>query len=476
MKLQRTPSLRRALLLNLSVPTSVLAIVLAVAGSLLINRTVETAFDRVLDGSVRAIAERVTVEDNEVTVDLPQVALGMLETRANDSIYYSVSYRGASVTGYQDLPLADMAELQPGVVKHFDAAYKGAPVRVAALAQRAYGKPQPVLVEVAETKNGRTATQHELLLALMALEAGIILSATVLGWFAVKRGLMPLVELGHEIDARQVRTGGSLQPLDLAGIPNEVHPPVQAINQLFGRLEIAIKVIRDFIADASHQMKTPLASLRVHLALLERSAVHQPSELETIAEIEKSTKHLDRLVAQLIALARAEESAVSDESRQAPSDVLAVTADVMSMLAPLAAARNVELAFEADVDSAHARIQQPILHEVLTNLIDNAIRYSGDGGSVIVRVFADGEQCAVRVCDDGPGIARELHERVFDRFYRVPSANRPPGSGLGLSIVRALLQQSVATIQLADGIGGKGLSVTVRFARLMNGAVGFRDR
>jgi len=472
MKLQRAPSLRRTLLLNLSVPTSVLAVILGVAGSLLINRTVETAFDRVLDGSVRAIAERVAVEDNEVTVDLPQVALGMLETRANDSIYYSVSYLGAPVTGYQDLPLADMTELQPGIVKHFDFSYKGAPVRLAALAQRAYGKPEPVLVEVAETRNGRMATQRELLLALAALEGGIIVTATVLGWFAVKRGLMPLVALGREIDERQVRTDDSLRPLDLGRIPLEVHPPVQAINQLFGRLEIAIQVIRDFIADASHQMKTPLASLRVHLTLLERSAVHQPSDLETIAEIGKSTKHLDRLVAQLIALARAEENAVSDESRQTPSDLVAVTADVISAQARVAATKNVELAFEAKVNSTCARIPEPILYEILTNLIDNAIRYSGNGGSVIVRVFVDGAQCAVQVSDNGPGIPPDLRERVFDRFYRVPSVNRPPGSGLGLSIVHTLLQQNAATIQLGDGIEGKGLSVTVGFARLVTDAVG----
>ena len=246
-----------------------------------------------------------------------------------------------------------------------------------------------------------------------------------------------------------------------------MHPPVQAINQLFERLEIAIKVIRDFIADASHQMKTPLASLRVHLTLLERSAVHQQSDLETIAEIERSTKHLDQLVAQLIGTARAEENTVSDEGRHARSDLpTEVTANIISLLAPLASTANVELAFEADVASASAGIEQWVLHEVLTNLIDNAIRYSANGGSVIVRVFADVEHCAVTVSDDGPGIPRELRERVFDRFYRVPSANRPPGSGLGLSIVRTLLQPSSATIQLADGIGGKGLSATVKFPDL----------
>lgn len=462
---QHAPSLRRLLLLNLLVPTSVLAIALGVAGAFLIDRTVETAFDRVLDGSVRAIAERITVEDDEVTVDLPQVALGMLETRASDSIYYSVSYGGTAVTGYDDLPLAEVAKQPRNAVKHFNVTYKGAPVRLAALAQQVYGKPEPVLVEVAETRNGRNATQRELLLALAGLELGIILTAAVLAWFAVQRGLAPLVELGRDIDDRQIRTGESLQPLNLAKIPVEVHPPVRAINELFGRLETAINVLRDFIADASHQMKTPLASLRVHLALLERSTGPLPADLDTIAEIEKSTRHLDRLVAQLIALARAEESAVSDEGHHAQSDLAAVAADVVSVLAPIAAAKDVELALEAEPHAVVAGIDPTVLQEALTNLVDNAIRYNRSGGSVTVRVCDEGERCAVQICDDGPGIAPEFRARVFDRFYRMPSTDRPPGSGLGLSIVRTLLRQSSADIHLADGDGGNGLTVTVSFAK-----------
>lgn len=462
---QHAPSLRRVLLINLLVPTSVLAVALGVAGALLIDRTVETAFDRVLDGSVRAIAERITVEDDEVSVDLPQVALGMLETRANDSVYYSVSYNGVAVTGYQDLPLAELPRQARSAVTHFDFIYKGAPIRLAALAQPVYGKPEPVLIEVAETRNGRNATRRELLLALAGLEAGIILTAAVLGWLAVKRGLAPLADLGREIDARQIRTGEGLQPLDLAAVPEEALPPARAINQLFERLDAAIKVIRDFIGDASHQMKTPLASLRVHLALLERSGP-QPADRDTITEIEKSTRHLDRLVAQLIALARAEESAINDDGAQARCDLVAAAADAVSALAPIAATKDVEIALEAGPSPVFAAIEPVVLHEVLTNLIDNAIQYNRSGGSVTVHVLG-GTRCAIQVCDDGPGIAPELRARVFDRFYRVPSADRPPGSGLGLSIVRTLLQQSSAAIRLDDGPDGKGLTVTIDFVASM---------
>jgi two-component system sensor histidine kinase TctE len=456
--------LRRALLLNLLVPTSVLAVALGVGGLLLINETIERAYDRVLDGSVKAIAERVSVEDGEIAVDLPQVALGMLETRANDSVYYNVSYDGTLVTGYSDLPLIDSAGVRAGSVSHFDLRYKGTPVRVAAMVQPVYGKPHPVLVEVAETKNGRTAAQRELLFFLAALESGIIAAAAALGWLAVRRGLSPLVDLGREIDERQIEAGRSLKPLNLASIPYEAHPPVRAMNQLFERLEAAIQVIRDFIADASHQMKTPLASLRVHLTLLQRDIGEQPENRETIGEIEKSTRHLDRLVAQLITMARAEEAAVVDKgSSRPPTDLVASASEAVSIMAPLAAARNVELEFEARLDSAPVHADPPALHDILTNLIDNAIRYNRSGGSVVVSVFFEDGRHAARISDNGPGIAPEHRERVFDRFYRIPATNRAPGSGLGLSIVRTLLAQSEGTIALMDGIGGAGLAVVIAF-------------
>ena len=465
MRERRIPSLRRALLLNLLVPTTVLAVALGVAGLLLINKTIERAYDRVLDGSVKAIAERISVEDGEIAVDLPQVALGMLETRANDSVYYSVSYDRTLVTGYPDLPLTDAENMRPGSMSHLDLRYKGRLVRVAATVQPVYGKPHPVLVEVAETTNGRTAAQQELLLVLAALETGIILAAAALGWLAVQRGLSPLVDLGSEIDQRQIEAGKSLRPLDLASIPYEAHPPVRAMNQLFGRLEAAMQVIRDFIADASHQMKTPLASLRVHLALLQRDIGDQPGNIETVAEIEKSARHLDRLVTQLIAMARAEEAIVADKGIQsAPTDLIASASEAVGIMAPLAAARNVELAFEAEVDSAPVRADPPALHDMLTNLIDNAIRYNQSGGSVVVSVFSEDGRYAARISDNGPGIAPEHRERVFDRFYRIPATNRLAGSGLGLSIVRTLLRQAAGTMSLANGIEGRGLAITISFA------------
>lgn len=202
----RQPSLRRNLMVRMLLPAAALAVVLGAGGALLIRDVVETTHDRLLDGSVLAIAERLAVdEDGEVTVDLPPVALGMLESQAQDRIYYSVSYNGALVTGYRDLSLANASRMMIGVTRHWDATMRGVTVRVAAQARRIYGKPEPVLVEVAETRNAREALQRRLLGGLGLLEAGLLGLVGVLAWGGISRGLEPLNRLSTEINCRQCR-------------------------------------------------------------------------------------------------------------------------------------------------------------------------------------------------------------------------------------------------------------------------------
>ena len=248
------PSLRRALLTNLVAPAIVLAVFLGIGGMVLIQRVVETTHDRLLDGSVLAIAERVGVEDGELTVDLPQVALGMLESQSHDSIYYSVIYLGELITGYKDLPLTGFDRLKAGETGHRDGSYRGKPVRVGVQARQVYGRPGLVFVAVAETVQARRAVEREMLIGLAVLEAGLIGLIACLGWYAVDRGLRPLGELKREIDARGVHGGPNLSPLDLSRVPQEALAPALAVNSLLQRLDLAIELVRRFTADASHQM------------------------------------------------------------------------------------------------------------------------------------------------------------------------------------------------------------------------------
>jgi two-component system sensor histidine kinase TctE len=457
------PSLRRRLMLNMLLPAAALAVALGVGGWLMIRNVVEAAHDRLLDGSVLAIAERLTVdEDNEVTVDLPPVALGMLESQAHDSIYYNVTYNGALVTGYQDLPRPDLTRLAAGATTHWDAVYRGNPIRVAAQLRRVFGKPDPVLVEVAETTNARRAIEYRMLAALGGLELGLLGLVGWLTWRGIGHGLEPLTALGSEIDARSVPGAINLRPLDLSAVPREALPPAVALNALLERLEQSIGAIRRFTADASHQMRTPLTILRTHLGILQQRSIDTPEGRAALDDIGGATRRLERLLAQLIALARADEGDSAEDETETV-DLARIAAAAVAERVPQALATGVDIQYEAPEGPVPIASKEVLTGEIVANLVDNAIRYNRKGGAVIVRVMAGESAGRLEVEDEGPGIAASDRARVFERFYRIPRRGGPEGSGLGLAIVRALADRLGADVRLHDGKNGTGLLAVVHF-------------
>ena len=456
------PSLRRALLTNLVAPAIVLAVFLGIGGMVLIQRVVETTHDRLLDGSILAIAERVGVEDGELTVDLPQVALGMLESQSHDSIYYSVTYLGELITGYKDLPLTGFDRLKAGETGHRDGSYRGKPVRIGVQARQVYGRPGLVLVAVAETVQARHAVEREMLIGLAVLEAGLIGLIACLGWYAVDRGLRPLGELKREIDARGVHGGPNLSPLDLSRVPQEALAPALAVNSLLQRLDLAIELVRRFTADASHQMRTPLAILRTHLDLVRRLGSETPAGQSALNEVDGAINRLERLLRQLVTLARADEQNIAQPVAE-NVDLNEIAFNVLSERAPQAFARDIDVQFDRFDGRAMIPGNSVLIGELLANLIDNAIRYNRPGGMVLVRTIVDATIARVEVEDTGPGIPEAHLARVFERFYRIPMTNGPEGSGLGLAIVKALSDRLGAEIVLLPAPGGRGLRVSASF-------------
>jgi two-component system sensor histidine kinase TctE len=451
------PSLRRTLLTNLVAPAIVLAVVLGIGGMLLIHRVVEATHDRLLDGS-----ERVGVEDGELTVDLPQVALGMLESQSHDSIYYSVTYQGELVTGYKDLALSGLDQLRAGETGHRDGEYHGKPVRIGAQARQVYGRPGLVLVAVAETIQARRALEREMLAGLAVLEAGLISLIALLSWYAVERGLRPLGELKQEIDARGIQGGPNLSPLDLSRVPQEALAPAVAVNSLLQRLDQAIELVRRFTADASHQMRTPLAILRTHLDLVRRLGSESPAGQSALNEVDGAINRLERLLRQLVTLARADEQNIAQPAVE-NVDLNEIAFNVLSERAPQAFARDIDVQFDRFDGPALISGNGVLMGELLANLIDNAIRYNRAGGLVMVRIVVELTAARVEVEDTGPGIPAAHLARVFERFYRVPMSNGPDGSGLGLAIVKALSDRLGAQIVLSPGAEGRGLLVSVSF-------------
>ena len=272
-------------------------------------------------------------------------------------------------------------------------------------------------------------------------------------WWLVGLSMAPLRNL---VEAVRARDAESLAPLRVAGLPAEIAPLVAALNALLARLHASFDAQRAFVADAAHELRSPLTALKLQLDLVRRAA-DEPSRTQALRELASGAERMRHLVEQLLALARAEpggaeatlaDADLSESARQASADSVA-----------LASSRTVDLELDAPA-TITVRADASALRMLARNLIDNAVRYAGTNGRVRVRAFVDGADAVFRVDDSGPGIPADERTRVFDRFYRRDSGETT-GSGLGLAIVKAIADRHGAQVVLADSPLG-GLRAEVR--------------
>jgi two-component system sensor histidine kinase TctE len=336
-----------------------------------------------------------------------------------------------------------------GSEKLYDAVLGGDPVRVAQLVGRG------VVVRVAETKEQRLALAREFLLSVLLPQILLILIAGVVVWNGVVRGLAPLERLQRALGTRSHVDRG---PVSAEGVPAEVRPLVSSINELLARLDHALTLQARFIADAAHQLKTPIAALRTQLDVALRE--QDPRRLREAVEASyPGLERLQRLASQLLSLARNEPEAAG-AVRLAPVDLNGLGLEVATNWVPEALKRGIDLGFEAADVPAVVRGDAARLRELVDNLLDNAVRYTRDGGRITVRVLAGPP--ALEVNDDGPSIPPQERERVFERFHRLLGTSRD-GSGLGLAIAREIARLHGASIALRDDADGVGNTFTVAF-------------
>ena len=436
---------------------SVVAILLGAGGAWLVNGIVEHTADRLLGASARAIAETLAVEQGEITLDLPPSALGMLENAQRDNVYYSVRRDAALVTGYPDLPRAPPHKTVIDSSAFRYDTYRGDRVRVASEARRLPRIPGVVVVQVAETLQGRRELARQMLGGLAALEAAFVLVAGLLVWPAVRWSLRPVIRLREEMDARPAGRP-DFAPLPTGQVPVELAGVVAGFNAMLDRLELGVEGMRRFTADASHQMRTPLAILRTHLGVLKRHAPASPEGQASVADIELATDRLQSLLTGLLALARAEEP--EPGGGDASVDLGTVVHQVLAEHQAAATARSVKLQFGADEEVSVA-IDALLIRELVSNLIDNAIRYNRPGGSVEVRLRQSVGWAVIEVEDDGPGVPPADRHRIFQRFYRLSRDSQQFGSGLGLSIVQAIVGRIGARMNIAEGRDQQGLRISI---------------
>lgn len=453
-------TLHHQLLLSLLAPIVLVTLISAAITYYFAFKFATLAYDYSLFDSALDISRQTRVTNGATHVDLPSAALDMLESDTHDSIYYMVSdARGTFVSGHRGLPLPPETSA-PGKPLYYDGAYRGSPVRIAALHAAVAGAPagRPVLVMVAETLNKRRALANEVLLGILLPELLLIALVGALVWYGIERGLRPLATLEQEIRNRSHR---DLSPLSEQNAPGEVRALIHAMNELLARLSFALSAQQRFIADAAHQLRTPLAGIKTQAELALRQ--REMDEVQhTLAQLNTATGQTTHLVNQLLSLARAEPGAGRTQALQR-LDLDQLAREATAEWVPRALERNIDLGFDG-VAGVMLEADSLLLREMLGNLLDNALRYTQTGGRVTVRVFSRADRAVLSVEDNGPGIPPAERARVFERFYRVLGSGAD-GCGLGLAIVREIVQGHNADVQLAAGADDRGTLVTVEFPR-----------
>ena len=276
-------------------------------------------------------------------------------------------------------------------------------------------------------------------------------------WLSIRRGLWPLGRLAQEIESRKP---DSLMPLADAQVPNEVRPLVNALNHLLERVGNSLEGERRFTANAAHELRTPLAAVKAQ-AYLVRTAVSEVERQDAIAQLQRGIERAIRLVGQMLTIARLDPQQTLPEIE--PMELKEVAQSVCADLAPLALQRSQTLELQVEPGLPLLQGNADMVSMLISNLVDNAIRYTQTGGHIWVNVRKEENSICVCVEDDGPGIPLHLRERVFERFYRVANADQA-GTGLGLAICQRIAELHGATIQLQAGVSEVGTCALVCIA------------
>lgn len=419
------------------------------------------AYDDALADVGLALGAHIRVSGGVYRFELPSVVDQVLRTDRYDEIYYRVrDPHGRVIGGEPALPPPSAVEGHG--LAAYDAVFLGQNVRIVTVAMPC-GR-RTCTVDVAETTRKRSRAVRDILVSSLFPELLIALATLAIVWFGVKRGLAPLARLSEDILAR---SASDLRPIDTAHAPSEARPLVEALNGLLARADEAGRNQQRFLANAAHQLRTPLAGLQAHSELV--LARDLPAEVRAdLEQVHDATVRAARLANQLLALARAEPGGVHAESLVA-LDLKELVERNVDEWVHRAWSRNIDLGFE--LAEARVRGDAMLLREAFANLVHNAIEYTPAGGHVTVRTgMRPGAEASLRpfleVEDDGPGIPASERGRVTERFYRIPGT-AGTGSGLGLAIVREIANAHGAVLDIGEGqpgeTGASGVRVALSF-------------
>ncbi len=450
-------SLRRRLLIWLLVPLFFIGLVALFDVYKSARVTANAVSDRVLAGSTLAIAERIFVNDEGMLeVDIPYVALEMLTSAEDDRVFYKIEgAKGQFITGYGKLEIPKQFQRSENNIHFSDFEFRGFPIRIAVLEGAASSNILSLeyRLAVAETTNARNKMASDILIRSAVRQGLLIITAAIAVWFAVTRALLPLYKFR---DAIGRRSSDDLRPI-LHHVPNEINGLVSTTNDLLKRIATSISALKKFTSNASHQLRTPLTVMRTQLEIANRTK-SAAVRTKAISHANDAVGDAENVVAKLLLLARIDAASLQDLSGF-ECDMAETCKLVCSDIISGHGFKNVDLGFEGP-DHMRVRGDPLLFREMLKNLIDNAIKYGGDGVRITVRCMVKNKTCFVEVEDNGIGLTNKQKPALLRRFSR--GAQSPDGTGIGLTIARDIAELFGGGLELKDCDEGPGLNVRVR--------------
>ncbi len=462
--MKKHSSLRKKLLVLLVPP---LLILILIASSILFRFAIveqRDAFDNALYDSAYSIYQLIQKSDDSIeNLSLPKNEKQFILNDQSDVIFYNVvGTDGKLLNGDSDGGLMPQIKEQTSNPNFRDGIVHNLNVRIVStlVSIQKNGVELPVYIQVAETLNKREALASNVLIDIILPQLLLVLFTIIIIWFGVERGLQPLFDLQAAVSKRSYL---DLSSIEMPDVPTEVMILVNSVNSLMRQLESVLSAQNRFIADAAHQLRTPLAGAQaqLELALLESDPDQHQELLERVST---SMERLSHTITQLLSLARNQQDA-SHNIVMSRVNLNKIAQEVTTDMVPTAIKKGLDLGFEADTQSTIILGDSKRLKEMLYNLVDNALLYTPAGGKVTVKVQHEAGEIVLSVIDNGPGIPKSEREKVFERFHRVIGTGQE-GSGLGLAIVMEIAQLHQANVEIADEPRKKGLNIQVSFAEM----------
>ncbi len=454
--LQTSGSLRRRLTLQLVGSAAFLAMLLFIVVLAFARDVAQQTHDSILLASATSIMDSVSVQADEVTVDIPYAALSMLGNVSDDRVFYRVATRGTLLTGYGDLPRSSQS-MRSGQSAFDTLTYNGDDIRMVTLSRRLSlnGAPADIIISVAQTRDGQATQLAQLSRSALQLGLGFFLVATILAIWAAQSSIRPLKQLTEAVSRRGPK---DLRPVQRP-VPSEMVPLVLSLNQFIARLRVSLTRSEDFIAEAAHRVRTPLATVRTQAEITLRR-VEKPENRASLREMIRAIDESSRAAGQL--LDHAMVTFRIDSLVRKAIDLTELANDLVDRLQPIAELKDINLHFTGFACPAITG-DAILVQNAVRNILDNAIKYSPNDATIQVSTRQTSSAILIQVQDEAGGFADMDTDALTHRFTRGENAAGTIGSGLGLTIAREVVEAHGGSLLIETTDSGTGACVSLCF-------------